>query len=320
MTEIPAVLRGALLSLPLALSLAAGVTYDQTVRTGDLDGSLPLKARVPGIDPPVFDIPVSLYAPPLRGASPVAFRIMLSGDRLARIGKDFTIIFDLKARTVTFVQRKTRSYRIETLDQAQQRSAALFQRWPSPFIPGPYKAEVRNTGQTRQLLGQTAEEYRIVAIGLLNGRRVVGGSSIYWMVPNVPSEELAAFRARWSRECTLPFPGGPSVPPVGDGSAFGAMAAAASKLAGYPALYVVESRPLPLVEKQQRQREPMYSAADNALPEVGASRPMSEPLDQLKIRVRETSFSGFVAGAADPSAFTVPAGYTEKSDLQYMPE
>jgi hypothetical protein len=140
----------------------------------------------------------------------------------------------------------------------------LFERWLAPSIPGPFNVEVRKTGQTKQMLGQTAEEYRIVAIALFYGRRVVAGTSIYWMVPNVPSEELAAFQARWSRECLRPFPGGPSVPAAGDASAFGAMARAASKPAGYPALYVIESRLLPGVE--QPQRPPVYSAAHNAPP------------------------------------------------------
>ncbi len=315
MSGIPAVLRGAFLSLLLALPLAAGVTYHETVRTGTLDGTLPVKTLVPDVDPPVLDIPVALYAPPLQKARPIVYRIVVSGDRLARIGEKFTTIFDLKARTITIVQPKTRSYRVETLDQAQRQFAAPPMQWP--MLPGSYKAEVRKTGQTRQLLGETAEEYRIVAVGVLNGRRLVGGSAIYWMVPNAPSSEFAAFEARWARECSLPFPGGPSLAAAG-GSAIQVIAEAASKLPGYAALHVVESRPLPFVERRER-RQRVYSAASSALPEQGP-RPLADPIDLRMIRVRETSFSGFVSGASDPSAFTVPAGFTEKRDLNYLAE
>jgi hypothetical protein len=72
MTGIPDLLRVVLLSLPLTLTLLAGVTYDQTVRTGTLDGSQLLQSRVPSIDPPVFDITSRLYAPPLGGPQPTA--------------------------------------------------------------------------------------------------------------------------------------------------------------------------------------------------------------------------------------------------------
>ena len=104
MTGIPTLLRVVLLSLALTLTLLAGVTYDQTIRTGSLDGSRLLQSRVPSIDPPVFDITSRLYAPPLDGAPTDSFRILLEGDRLVRIGKDVSTIFDLKARTVTFLE------------------------------------------------------------------------------------------------------------------------------------------------------------------------------------------------------------------------
>jgi hypothetical protein len=219
-----------------------------------------------------------------------------------------------RTRTVTFVQPKKRAYRIETFDETQ-RSGALFEHWPSLMIPGPFNVEVKETGQTRQMLGQTAEEYRIVAIAVLYGRHVVAGTSIYWMVPNVPSKALAAFQARWSQECgALPFPGGPVVL----GGAFDAMATAAAKLAGYPALYVVESRPDPISSKRMRPR--VYNAAESALPQQGPPPQLTDRLDLLNIHVRETTFSGFVAGAVDPSVFAVPAGYTLRRDLKYTPE
>jgi len=318
MTRVPAVLRGVLLALPLALPLLAGVTYDQSVRTGELiAGSMLLKSRVPSIDPPVFDIAPDQYAPPLKGARPIGFRIVVEGDRLVQIGKDVSTIFDLKARTLTVVEHRTRSYSVETLDQAEQRIQAGLTVGPNPFLPDKYTADVLKTGRTRQIEGQTAEEYRIVAIGVLQGRRVVGGSSIYWTVPRPPSDELAAFELRWSRECGLPFPGMFPASAGGDNSVFGVMADAGSKLPGYPILYVVESRPL---RTDLRTDQRMAAPSRNEVSEGRDAFRDPPGLDMPKIGVRETAFSGFVAGAVDPSVFTVPAGHKEKRNLRYWPD
>jgi hypothetical protein len=67
---MPALWRGSILTLAftITLPLFAGVTYDQAVRRGSFDGALPVKSRVPSIDPPVFDIPITMYAPLLESA------------------------------------------------------------------------------------------------------------------------------------------------------------------------------------------------------------------------------------------------------------
>ena len=336
MTGIPDLLRVVLLSLPLTLTLLAGVTYDQIVRTGNLDSAQLLKSRVPSIDPPVFDISPNLYAPPLGRAPTNSFRILVQDDRLVRIGKDVSTIFDLKARTVTVVQLKARTYSVETLDEAQQRLGEMLGEWRPPMgttgkfttevqmlgewrppigigTTGKFTTEAQKTGQTSPIQGQTAEEYRVIAITLYHGKRLVAGSSIYWMVPKPPSDELAAFQLRWSRECGLPFPG---MPPTGaDPSVFGAMARAASKLAGYPILYVVESRPMPFPGLERANAAPEYSASRNSLPDM---QPDWDPYHTID--VTETAFSGFAAGAVDPSAFAVPAGYKKKKSRGYLPD
>ena len=266
------------------------------------------------IDPPVFDISPNLYAPTLGGAPTNSFRILVQDDRLVRIGKDVSTIFDLKARTATVVQLNAHSYSVETLDEAQQRVGEMLREWRPPIgTNGKFTTEVQKTGHTRQIQEQTAEEYRVIAITLYEGKRVVAGSSIYWMVPKPPSDELAAFQLRWSRECGLPFPG---MPPTGaDPSVFGAMARAASKLAGYPILYVVESRPMPFPGLERANAAPEYSASRNSLPDM---QPDWDPYHTID--VTETAFSGFAAGAVDPSAFAVPAGYKKKKSRGYLPD
>jgi hypothetical protein len=304
LARMQALWRGSILTLAfiITLPLFAGVTYDQTVRRGSFDGALPVKSRVPSIDPPVFDIPITMYAPPLESVRPETFKILLKGDRLVRIGKDDSTIFDLQARTITIVQPKRHSYRIETMDEAQERVSALFHSWNSRPAPQ-YAAAIQKTGRTRQIEGQTAEEYRLIAISVSGGRRRVGGSSIYWMAPKSPSDDLAAFQAKWSRECGLAFPGMPTTPTRGDTSVFGEMARAASTLPGYPVLYIVESRPLPGSERIAEE----------------ASQVMV-PAGVTNIIVTETAFSGFVDGAVDPLVFEVPAGYKKTKSLRYMPD
>jgi hypothetical protein len=314
----PALRRSAIFTLAftITLPLFAGVTYDQSVRRGGFDSAVPLQSRVPSVDPPVFDIPVAMYAPPLESARPETFKIVLDRDRLVRIGKDESTIFDLQARTITIVQPKRRLYSVETMDEAQTRVSALFHRWnsrPSPI----YSAAIQKTGQTRQIEGQTAEEYRIIAISL--SRRRVGASSVYWIFAKSPSDELAAFQARWSRECGLAFPGMPATPERGDTSVFGVMAQAASTLPGFPVLYIVESRPLPGAERLEVEEE--FGRSE---PSRQPARPtVSEgvvPGALTKIRVSETAFSGLVDGAVDPLVFEVPAGYKKTKSLRYMPD
>jgi hypothetical protein len=192
LARTPALRRSAILALAFAITLPlfAGVTYDQTVRTGSFDSLLFLPSRVPSLDPPVFDIPVNMYAPPLESARPETFKIVLQEGRLVRIGKDDSTIFDLQARTITIMQPKTHSYSIEGLDEAQKRVSALFRNWASWQAPQ-YEAAIQKTGQTKQIEGQTAEEYRLIALPV-GWRRVedyhlittgvawrrVGGSSI----------------------------------------------------------------------------------------------------------------------------------------------
>src|ERR1035441_8847851 len=125
-----------------------------------------------------------------------SFRILLEGDRLVRIGKDVSTIFDLKARTVTVVHPNARTYSVETLDEAQQRLREMLKDWWSSLGgSGKYTTQVQKTGETRQIQGQTAEEYRVIGITLYHGKRVVAGTSVYWTVPNPPSDELEIGRA-----------------------------------------------------------------------------------------------------------------------------
>ena len=173
---MPALWRSSILFLAFSspLPLFAGVTYDQTVRRGSFNAATLLQSQVPSLDPSVFDIPVTMYAPPLENARPETFKIVLQGDRLVRIGKDDSTIFDLQARTITIVRPKRHLYSVETMDEAQKRVSEIFHHWNSWPAPT-YAATIQKTGQTREIEGQTAEEYRVIEISTI--RRQVGSLS-----------------------------------------------------------------------------------------------------------------------------------------------
>src|ERR1700733_7563923 len=124
LARMPALRRGAIVTLAFTVMvpLFARVTYDQTVKRGSFDGALPVKSRVPSLDPPVFDIPLTMYAPPLESARPETFKIVLQGDRLVRIGKNDSNIFDLQARPITIV--RPNSTRIAWKPSTKLRSAS----------------------------------------------------------------------------------------------------------------------------------------------------------------------------------------------------
>lgn len=308
-------LRGLPILPPLALNLVAGVIYDQTPRLTTFDSRIPVKLRVPSIEPPVFDIPATLYSPQFEGPPVSTFKIVIEGDRLAVIGKDMTEIFDLTARTVTFMRKRERTYTVVTLAEAEHRRLEMVKRWSSRNRET-YTAEVQKTGQTRQLASQTAEEYRVIAIGTLHGRRRVAASSVYWIVPKAPLPELAAFQATWASQTTLPFPG---MPGRNGRSAFAAMAEAESKLPGYVLSYVVESRP-PANAPAVTPTPLNYDASGPEMASQPPSISQSMFADEVsKIRATETSFSGFADRPVDASVFSVPAGYKPKKGPVFLP-
>lgn len=182
-----------------------------------------------------------------------------------------------------------------------------------PLTSGAYTTEVQKTGQTKQIQDQTAEEYRIIALGPSPGRRRVAASSIYWMVPKNPSEELAAFALKWSRDCALPFPGMP--PSEGDDSVFGLMARAVSKLPGYPITYVVVDRPLPGAEKLARRE--VSDESPGRVPQTPGALGELAAGTLLQIHVTETAFSNFAVAAVEESQFTVLASYKKKKPSGY---
>ena len=208
----------------------------------------------------------------------------------------------MTSHTVTIVRPKQHACSVEKLDAAQERVSALINSWIGTAPLFQYTAAVQKTGRTRQVDGQTAEEYRVIGIAL-GGRRRVDGSSVYWIVAQPPSPELAAFQAHWSRECSLPFPGMQAGARARDRFVFGVMADAASALSGYPVQYVVETRP------------PIRHARF----EITVNGTIPDP-SILNIWMNEMTFGGFTTGPIDPSVFSVPAGYKERRSIQYRPD
>jgi hypothetical protein len=298
-----------LLTLTLAVSLFADVSYNETDRYGSFIARGPLQ-RVPSIDPPVFDIPARSDATSLDHATTIEYKVFIKGNKFVRTGKDVSTIFDLDAGTITTLRRKSHTYTMETFDSAGKRFQEMYARWFAPQTTETYSAKVERTGQTKVLEGQTAEEFTVIAIGRFHGRNRVAGRSVYWIVPKAPSEQAAQFQMQWAQKSRLPFPG---VELTGPG-AFGAMAEAASKLDGYTVRRVTESRPVANAGK----------AIDSA--SYDASKPA---ISQETITgfysifdsawVSQIELSGFSSDLIADDVFTVPAGYKLKKGAAYFP-
>jgi hypothetical protein len=293
--------------------LQGDVSYNETIRVGSFAARGPLE-RVRSVDPPVFDIPASQYAKSPDNEITLEFTVSIKGNKLARTRKDVSTIFDLDARTVTVLLRKSHTYTIETFDSASKRLQEMYGRWFAHLTTETYSAKVERTGQTKVLEGQAAEEFVVIAIGHFHGRNRVASRSVYWIVPQAPSEQAAQFQMRWAQECNLPFPGAELIGP----GPFGAIAEAASKLGGYAVLRTTQSRPIPNAGN-------VIDAAsyDASRPEISQEAITGSysmfTAEMARIRAQQTEISGFTSDSIADDVFAVPAGYTLKRGSAYLP-
>jgi hypothetical protein len=304
-----------LLVLFCAGQVLADVTYEETYRILMFDGRGP-QARVPSIEPPVFDIPASLYSPSFDHAKTTTFKVYIKGNKMARLGDDTSSIFDLDAQTVTTLLNRIHRYTVESFAEAQRHSDEMMRRWLSGQKTGTYTANAQRTGHTRVLDGQTAEEYRIIGIGHIQGRNRVAGSSVYWVVAENPSDGMAEFRAKWAQRCSLPFPSALFAADA-DTTVMAAMTRAAVHLGGYPVRWIVETRPP--VEADNGIEPTAYGAEWPTLSQAPVTV-FTGIVDSLAaIVAAESAVSNFAAEAVSDDVFVVPAGFTLKKGLGYLP-
>jgi len=311
--DMSLLLKSGLLMAAWAGCLFGDVSYNETVRVGSISAKGPLE-RLPSIDPPIFDIPANLYARAIAYDISTEFRVSIKGNKLARTRKDVSTIFDLDARTVTVLQRKSHTYTIETFDSASKRLQEMYGRWFAPLTTETYSTKVERTGKTKVLDARTAEEFVVIAIGHFHGRNRVASRSVYWIVPQFPSEQAAQFQMRWAQECSLPFPGAELIGP----GPFGAIAEAASKLGGYAVLRTTQSRPIPNAGNVIDAAS--YDASRPNIPQetIAGSYSMFTA-EMARIHAQQTETGGFTSDSIADDIFAVPAGYKLKKGAAYLP-
>ena len=171
----------ALLAASAAL-LSADVTYQQTVKFkgGALIemvqkmASMPMMGRMMGGANKAFE--------------DQTYDVYIKGNKMARIGKNSSTIYDLDAGTVTRINHDRQSYTTQTFDEMRQQMEAMQQRMNRDSTEDiQFDVKVDKTGNSQQIDGETAKETVITLTAKqasAQGQMVVTVHA--WMVPYNP--------------------------------------------------------------------------------------------------------------------------------------
>jgi hypothetical protein len=275
-----------LLALLVIGSLFGDVTYDQSVRyTG---GTLPgtMRKMAGNAD----------HGSTLRAASQdQKFTVYVKGPKMARIGTDFSWIYDLDAGTVTTLDNQKRTYSKLTFEEMRQQMNQVQQRaTKDPTSNVEFDVKSEKTGQTRTIDGRTASEIRITLTSKsagAKGRMVV--TADLWLIPLEPAtREIVNYSRRLSVRFGETFSGSPMLGAASAG--IGAAMKEAAKLDGYSVLTDVDVSGV---------SSPLTAAMGSANNDANA------PLVKAEIQS-----SNFVLGTVDDSKFAIPAGYMEQTN------
>ena len=210
----------------------ADVTYDEsygsTIERYDIEPS-PLQISAP---PTVFDSPS--YSPaPFDAANVQRFRVYVKGNRMARIGKLTSTIYDLDSGTVTLIDHEKSTYTVLSVAAMERR----IEKRNGPSAGG--KLGIIDTGRTMQINGETATEHLMTLWNGASEDTPAVAHATYWIAQKLPSEELAAFQKRCLTKYGHQYP---AICSLTESTGFGILAKATAGVEGYPVLKIVESR------------------------------------------------------------------------------
>jgi len=195
---------------------------------------------------------------------PIVSTVTIKGNRMARINPDTTEIIDLDAETITNIDNVKHQYTVVTFEQLKEQIQAAMQKAkeqqaketktePQPAQPSTtevtFDAHVRNTGQSKEIAGMSANEsilaMKMNATDTTSGQ--TGAMAItndIWVVPEIPGyEEVNAFNRKFVTKMgtVLSDAVNPSMLAQyrGAGQGLGDMAKEMSKIKGTPVLQVV---------------------------------------------------------------------------------
>jgi hypothetical protein len=226
------------------------------------------------------------------------YDVYIKGNKMARLGKETSTIYDLDAGTITTIESTRRTYRTTTFDEMQQRTEQAEQRMKhGQGGDVDFDVKVTNTGQTRQIDGALAKEMLIVMTAKQaneQGKMLV--TSHVWLVPYTDStKEVADFQHKLMGKYANAFSNsGPGMGAAGKGMSEAMKEA--MKQDGYPVLTEVEISGV---------------TAGGSMPGMGSDSNSDPNAPLLKTL---TEYGHFTQGSVDDSKFAVPAGFKEAAE------
>lgn len=251
-----------------AAALRADFTYEQTTKiTG---GMMAGAMRIAG-------------AFSKQAREPMVSTIMVKGDRMATVSNSRINIVDLRAETFTDVDLEKKTYSVMTFAEMAKAMEAMTQKMgqqpkQQSDAQMSFKADVKQTGETRNILGLTAKQtiltVDIQATDKKSGNE--GGMSMVnelWLAPSVPGyEEVKNFHMRMAQKMAfgagMANMAGMLAAQPGAAKGMAELAKEASKLEGVPLLTIMRMSPK-LTPEQQAQMEKAQADAAAAQAQQG---------------------------------------------------
>jgi len=190
-----------------------------------------------------------------KATQPTVTQHLIQGDRMASITQDSISVIDLSKETMTHIDLKQKSYSVITFQQfrdgmaAMQRKLAAQMRDPNANVQMDFKAEVKDTGQTRMIQNLNTKEMILLLTSTMQGQGAQAGqtatmsfTSDMWLAKNIPGyQEMMAFNRRYAEKLGaggMASSFGPMMRP-GMSEGMAKLAKEAAKLDGVPVLQVI---------------------------------------------------------------------------------
>lgn len=282
---------------------------------------------------------------------PVVSTVMVKGDRMASVTGEQVSIMDLKTETMTMIDMQKKTYSTITFAEMAQAMAKAAEKMGQKPNTGTaemnFKANVVNTGQTKQIAGQNTKQ-TILAVEMESTDKKTPATMVVtdmWLAPNVAGyEEVKNFYAKMAQKMAWSPQGGmlggaaAMRPELGKGMA--ALAKEASKMDGVPMAQIVRMGPKgPAMEMAAKGQMPASQPTADTDTKESSGGKMSKlgglaggiggfggfggkkkaenenpsgqaasPSDELLMEMTSETTS-MSSAAIDPSKFEVPAGF-----------
>jgi hypothetical protein len=227
------------------------------------------------------------------------FKVYVKGNRMARVGADTSLIFDLDTGAITSIDHQKQSYSTMTFDEMNQRMEEMKQKMSRNGSQAPdmqFDSKVEETGKTRTIDGQTANEYLLTLTAQGQQGAAMRVRSDMWNAPSIAGmEELRNFQKRMAEKLNNSL-GGFNPLMASASSGLSQLNKEVLKMKGFP---LIQDVSVSGVQSPMNPMMAMRSGSDNADPNA--------PF--LTMTTESNSFSD---SAVSDSVFQIPAGYKEQ--------